>query len=239
MADIVATANNLSETHSDSSAEEVLRSAVSVFGASFAVVSSFGAESAVLLHIASKIDKNLPILFIDTGKHFAETLAYRDALIEQLDLKNVITVQPEKNDILGNDEDGTLFAHDPDHCCFIRKVIPLDKVVSGYDAWATGRKRYQNENRQALSHFELADGKIKVNPLAHWSHGDVERYLKDHNLPAHTLVKLGYPSIGCAPCTKTVSAGAPARAGRWQGSIKSECGIHLSADKQFKMPLAS
>jgi len=239
MADLEATANSLNKTHIDSSAEDVMRRALSVFGSSFAVVSSFGAESAALLHVASKVDKSLPILFIDTGKHFAETLAYRDELIDLLGLTNVITIQPEQDDLLGSDKDGSLFARDHDHCCFIRKVIPLDKVVSKYAAWATGRKRYQNESRQALAHFEVADGKIKVNPLAHWSQKDVEQYLEEHNLPKHSLVKLGYPSIGCAPCTKPVVDGAPTRAGRWQGSLKSECGIHLSANKQVKMPIAS
>lgn len=193
-----------------------------------ALVSSFGAESAVLLHMVSRIDPMTPVIFLDTGKLFAETLAYRDALAGRLGLGDIRSVAPDPADLARNDPDGTLWSLEPDLCCHIRKTEPLDRALNGFDAWITGRKRFHGGRRGALPTLEgdLATGRIKVNPLAPWSEDRLSRYLADHDLPVHPLVNDGYRSIGCVPCTRAVVPGEDARAGRWSWLDKSECGIH-------------
>jgi len=197
-----------------------------------ALVSSFGAESVVLLHLAARVDRSVPVIFLDTGKHFAETLAYRRALADRLGLTNVLDIQPAAEDLARFDAGGTLWRGDPDFCCHIRKTEPLDRALTrlggGFDGWITGRKRFQGASRQALPAIELdrATGRLKVNPLATWSAEDVQRYLAAHDLPVHPLLGRGYRSIGCAPCTRAVRPGEDARAGRWSWLDKSECGIH-------------
>ncbi len=196
---------------------------------SAAVVSSFGAESAVLLHLIAQIDPAVPVLFLDTGKHFPETLAYRDRLAALLGLSDLRSITPDPAQIAARDVAGERWSYDPDGCCDIRKVQPLGRALAGFDAQFTGRKAFQAATRAALPRFEIDDGRLKVNPLADWTKADIDGYMAAHNLPAHPLVAAGYLSIGCAPCTAAVAPGADPRSGRWQGFDKVECGIHQPA----------
>ena len=193
-----------------------------------ALVSSFGAESAVLLDMVATVDPALPVIFLETGKLFPETLAYRDELVHLLGLEDVRSVGPDRQELKALDPDGTLHARDPDLCCHIRKTHPLAAALEGFDAWITGRKRFQGGLRGALPTIEgeSSTGRIKLNPLARWSAEDIDRYLALRNLPRHPLVADGYLSIGCMPCTRPVKPGETARSGRWWGLDKVECGIH-------------
>jgi len=195
-----------------------------------ALVSSFGADSAVLLHIVSEVDRDLPVIFLDTGRLFAETLEYRTRLTEQLGLTDVRTVTPDPARLAANDPHRALWMTNPDLCCQIRKTEPLQRALSGFDAWFTGRKRFQNSQRASLRLFEADGTRIKINPLASWSIVDLKAHAERHGLPEHPLVAKGYPSIGCVPCTSRVSVGEDLRAGRWRGLDKSECGIHVPAE---------
>lgn len=206
----------------------ILEAAVKTFGDKLALVSSFGAESAVLLHLAAQVDRDIPVLFLDTGMHFGQTLDYRKNLAAHLGLTNVRDLRPAFEDLATKDPKANLWQTDVDACCHIRKVLPLDRAVEGFDAWITGRKRFQASTRMSLPVVEYADGKLKFNPLANWSPEDLTAYVEANALPAHPLVAQGFPSIGCWPCTKPVEAGADARSGRWQGLEKTECGIHLA-----------
>jgi phosphoadenosine phosphosulfate reductase len=196
-----------------------------------ALVSSFGAESAVLLHMVARIAPATPVLFLETGKHFPETLAYRDFLVERLGLTNLINLTPDAAVLQEKDENGLRWSWDPDGCCEIRKVIPLANALAGFDASISGRKGFQAKTRTGLPHFELdrtdAAGRLKVNPLADWDAARIAAYIAEHDLPAHPLVAQGYPSIGCSPCTSKVAPGEDPRAGRWRGWDKVECGIHV------------
>ncbi len=195
-----------------------------------AIVSSFGAESAVLLHLIGSIDPNIPVIFLETGKHFPETLAYRDLLIETIGLTDVRNITPDAETVAKKDETGLRWSYDPDGCCEIRKVIPLKAALAPFDAQFTGRKAFQSSTRAALPRFEVEEGRLKVNPLADWDKSRVEAYMAEHALPLHPLVEQGYPSIGCAPCTSKVALGEDARSGRWKGWDKVECGIHTAVD---------
>ena len=193
-----------------------------------AVVSSFGAESAVLLHLVARVDPALPVLFLDTGKHFPETLTYRDDLQAHLGLTNLQTIHPDATELAVRDDKGLRWSFDPDGCCELRKVRPLERALTGYDATISGRKAFQSATRANLPHFEI-DGdtaRLKVNPLATWSKADLDAYVVERALPPHPLVAQGYPSIGCAPCTSKVQPGEDPRAGRWRGWEKTECGLH-------------
>jgi phosphoadenosine phosphosulfate reductase len=194
-----------------------------------ALVSSFGAESAVLLDMVARIDRATPVIFLDTGKLFAETHAHRAALVDLLRLRDVRVVRPEPAALAGCDPHGNLWQHDPDACCDVRKSAPLEAALGGFGAWITGRKRFQGGVRWQLPTIEpeWSRGRIKINPLAPWSPADVERYRASRNLPKHPLAERGFRSIGCAPCTRPVAPHEPPRAGRWWGLDKSECGIHL------------
>jgi phosphoadenosine phosphosulfate reductase len=193
-----------------------------------ALVSSFGAESVVLLDMVATIDRTTPVIFLDTGKLFGETQDYREELTELLDLRDVRVVSPAPRDLAVHDPQGGLWQSDPDFCCHIRKTEPLEQALTGFAAWITGRKRFQGGLRGALPTIEgdAATGRIKINPLAPWSADDIERYRQLRNLPAHPLVAEGYRSIGCFPCTRRVAAGDGSRDGRWWGLDKTECGIH-------------
>lgn len=193
-----------------------------------AAVSSFGADSAALLHMIAEIDRALPVVFLDTGQHFGESLAYRDDLAADLGLTNIIVVKPDAVRLSVVDPDGTLHARDHDACCAIRKVEPMARAVAPYAAWFTGRKRFQASTRTALPVFEAVGPRLRINPLARLSAGDLAAYAARHRLRENPLVAYGYRSIGCFPCTRTVAPGEDARAGRWSGSAKTECGIHLS-----------
>lgn len=195
-----------------------------------ALVSSFGAESVVLLHMVAQVDPDIPVIFLDTLAHFPATLAYRALLVKELGLRDVRNASPDLRMLGRIDPRGDLHGHDPDLCCHFRKTEPLDEALSDFDAWITGRKRFQSGARGSLATFEVEDGsgRIKVNPLAEWSSADLEAYRTSYGLPAHPLVAEGYRSIGCAPCTRPVGAGEDPRAGRWAGSSKTECGIHVT-----------
>ena len=196
-----------------------------------AVVSSFGAESAVLLHLVSRIDPAIPVLFLETGKHFPETLAYRDTLVARLGLTDLRNLIPDPAALAAKDESGLRWSYDPDGCCEIRKVAPLAKAVAGFDATITGRKGFQSSTRANLPRFEIdisdAQGRLKINPLIDWNPEAIAAYVAEHDLPPHPLVAEGYLSIGCSPCTSKVAAGEDPRAGRWRGWDKTECGIHV------------
>lgn len=203
-----------------------------------ALVSSFGAESVVLLHMAAQIDASLPVLFIDTQMLFAETLTYQVEVAGKLGLSDVRSITADALDISVTDPDGTLNLHDKDACCALRKTNPLQQVLKGFDAWITGRKRFQSGSRAQLEFFE-ADGnrRIKVNPLAHWRPEDLQAYIETHDLPKHPKLAQGFASIGCAPCTSPVKEGEDARAGRWRDSDKTECGIHFVNGVAQRQPL--
>ena len=196
-----------------------------------AVVSSFGAESAVLLHLLAAVDKAIPVIFLETNKHFPETLAYRDELVAHLGLTNLLIVEPDMDLIAKKDENGLRWSWDPDGCCEIRKVQPLARALAAFDASISGRKGFQSATRAGLPRFEIdhtdAEGRLKFNPLASWSQADIEAYMVEQALPRHPLVEQGYPSIGCAPCTSKVAPGEDPRSGRWKGWDKVECGIHV------------
>lgn len=196
-----------------------------IFPGRIAVVSSFGTESAVLLDLVAQVNPATPVIFLETGKHFPETLAYRDRLIEKLGLIDVRSITPAADDLDWADGDGTLWRRNPDLCCQLRKVLPLERALSGFSAWINGRKRFQGGRRGHLGLFEAADSRIKVNPLATWETKDLARAFVERDLPRHPLGAQGYPSVGCAPCTSK-SGDAGSRAGRWAGSGKIECGIH-------------
>ena len=193
-----------------------------------AVVSSFGTESAVLLHLVATADASVPVIFVDTLKMFPETLAYRDTLIEALGIENSRTVEPDPAAIAAQDEKGLRWSYDPDGCCEIRKVEPLARAKYGLDSWISGRKAFQSQTRQNIARFEVEDGRLKINPLGDWVKSDLDAYFAEHDLPRHPLEAEGFPSIGCLPCTSKVLPGEDPRAGRWRGWDKVECGIHVS-----------
>ncbi len=204
------------------------RAAADLFPGAIAAVSSFGADSAVLLHMIAEVDRHMPIVFLDTGKHFEETFAYRDALAADFGLTNVRVVAPQEATLARLDPAGTLHKTDTDACCAIRKVEPMARGVEPFEAWFTGRKRFQAATRTALPVFETVGHRIRVNPLAHWTTADQAGYMRAHALRENPLVAYGYLSIGCFPCTQPVRPGEDARSGRWAGQAKTECGIHLS-----------
>ncbi|MCW5714740.1 MAG: phosphoadenylyl-sulfate reductase [Bauldia sp.] len=213
------------------SAEDVIALSVEqLFRGKVASVSSFGSESAVLLHILSRVDPTVPVLFLDTGRLFAETLAYRTELVARLGLRDVRTITPDPERLAALDPVKALWMTNPDLCCRIRKTEPLARAVKGFDAWFTGRKRFQSSTRAGLSTFEAEGGQVKINPLADWTAADLITYAEEHDLPPHPLVARGYPSIGCVPCTDRVLPGEDPRAGRWRGTGKIECGIHLGLE---------
>lgn len=201
----------------------LIAAAVSAFPGRLAVTSSFGAESAVLLDLVAQVDPGLPVIFLDTGELFDETLDYRFALERRLGLSNVVVVRPSVEERRAAED---LWRADADQCCHLRKVLPLARAVAGYDALIDGRKRAHGFGRDALSTVETAGAVVKISPLATWSAEQVEAAFVARALPRHPLVAQGYRSIGCWPCTRPTQPGEPVRAGRWVGSGKSECGIH-------------
>lgn len=210
-------------------AEGALRVALSGALGKIAMVSSFGADSAVLLHMVSKIDQDTPVLFIDTLMLFEETLEYQRSLAEHLGLTDLRVITPGKDALSKTDPFNRLHLSDQDACCDLRKTRPLEQALEGFDGWITGRKRFQGGARTAISLFEYDEEfkHLKVNPLASWDARDLAAYMDEYSLPRHPLVAKGYPSIGCAPCTSPVKAGEDPRAGRWRGTDKDECGIHI------------
>lgn len=206
------------------------------FAGKIALVSSFGAEAVVLLHLVAKVNPATPVIFLNTGKLFGETLRYRDQLTALLGLTDVRSIAPDPARIEAFDPDGVLWYGNPDMCCHIRKVEPLDRALAPFEAWITGRKGYHGGDRLGLPRLEATDdGRMKVNPLADWSQADIDAYFERFQLPHHELVAEGYLSIGCMPCTDRVEPGESVRAGRWRGKSKTECGIHLASGKRWRM----
>lgn len=224
------------ETYAGLEGRQLLEPVLRDFAGRAAVVSSFGAESAVLLHMVSEVDKSTPVIFLDTGKHFWETISYRAKLIDRLGLTGVRTIAPDAADLAAQDADGTLHQRDADQCCRIRKTLPLQNALNGVDAIISGRKRYHGAARATLDFLSIADGRLKVEPLAGFSALDISAYVKANDLPAHPLTEIGYFSIGCEPCTLPGGNAADPRAGRWAGSGKTECGIHWTLNGQAMMP---
>lgn len=218
------------ESYAGLEGRQLLEPILRDFAGRAAVVSSFGAESAVLLHMVSEADKAAPVIFLDTGKHFWETLSYRAKLIDRLGLTGVRIITPGAADLAAQDADGTLHDQNADQCCHIRKTLPLQKALDGFDVTISGRKRYHGAARATLDFLSISDGRLKVEPLAGFSALDITAYMKAHDLPAHPLTEIGYFSIGCEPCTRPGGSSADPRAGRWAGSAKSECGIHWTVN---------
>ncbi len=194
------------------------------------VVSSFGTESAVLLHLISEANAALPVIMVDTGKLFGETLRYRDQLQRQLRLSNIKIAIPEPGELAEKDPGGILWSQDIDACCDVRKVKPLAKTLNGANTWISGRKSFQANTRSQIRIFESDGDRLKINPLAMWTKADLDTYFIEHDLPRHPLEADGYLSIGCMPCTSPVREGEDPRSGRWRGSDKTECGIHRDAN---------
>ena len=217
-------------TYGGARAEDVLAGVLAEFTGQVALVSSFGAEAAVLLHMVAEIDRHTPVLMINSLMLFEETLQYQRDLSEHLGLRNVQHLHPDATDLARLDPDDRLHQRDQDACCVIRKVAPLDRALGRWPVTITGRKRFQASTRAALEVFEDDDPRLKVNPLAHWQSAEIRAYMELHDLPRHPLVARGFPSIGCEPCTTRVLPGEDERAGRWRGSEKVECGIHFGAD---------
>lgn len=206
-------------------AGEIVRWAVREFGSRFAVASSM--QDAVLVHLVAQVAPGTDVLFLDTGYHFAETLGTRDAIAATYDV-NLTTLTPEQTVAEQDAEHGPrLHDRNPDLCCGLRKVAPLNRALEHYDAWATGLRRVEAPTRvhTPVVDFDAKRGKVKVSPLATWSDDDVARYVDEHGVLVNPLVSAGYPSIGCAPCTRAVAVGEDPRAGRWAGTSKTECGI--------------
>jgi phosphoadenosine phosphosulfate reductase len=217
-------------------ASDLLRVMIgNIFKGKIALISSFGADAALLLALVSEIDNKTPVLFLETGKHFPETLQYADTLKNKLGLQNLIFLKPDSEMLNRIDTNGDLWSSDPDRCCWLRKVQPLDRAVKemGLEALITGRKRYQNSERASLETIELDDKNIfRINPLANWDKARQKEEAAKRDLPKHPLLEQGYLSIGCAPCTSPVKPGEGERAGRWRHTAKddgqkTECGLHL------------
>jgi phosphoadenosine phosphosulfate reductase len=206
----------------------IIEAAVETFGERLALVSSFGAESAVLLHLVARANPDMPVLFLDTGMLFGQTLDYRRSLAARLGLTQVRDLRPHFEDLATGDPNADLWQTDTDACCHIRKVLPLDRALAGFDGWLTGRKRFHGGARLRLSVVESSESHIKFNPLANWGKADLDAYAAEHDLPAHPLVAAGFPSVGCWPCTQPADSEGDVRAGRWAGSQKTECGIHTA-----------
>ena len=213
------------------SPQAILARAIEQYGDSLALVSSFGAESAVLLHMVAHIKPDLPVLFLDTGMLFGQTLDYRQQLAARLGLTQVRDLRPQFQDLATTDPKADLWKTNTDACCHIRKVLPLDRAIGGFDAWITGRKRFHGGDRLRLAVVEETDGKIKFNPLAKWTWGDVWHYIDVNQVDYNPLHDQFFPSIGCAPCTRAISLGEDFRAGRWwwEDETAKECGLHVKA----------
>jgi phosphoadenosine phosphosulfate reductase len=211
----------------DASPAAVIAAALQAVGREhLAVVSSFGTESAALLKVMTEVDAAIPVIFLDTGWLFEETLAYRDTLIATLGLRDVRSIKPLETTLSREDPDRELWFSDPDACCRIRKVEPLARALAPFDGWINGRKRFQGGLRATIPVVEDDGVRLKFNPFANVSREQIEAIYAAAKLPLHPLAEKGYLSVGCMPCTSRTSADEDARAGRWRGRPKTECGIH-------------
>jgi phosphoadenosine phosphosulfate reductase len=206
---------------------EVIEAALNTVGRErLALVSSFGTESAALLKVMADVDPAIPVIFLDTGWLFEETLAYRDTLIATLGLRDVRSIQPLEETLSRQDPERELWFSDPDACCRIRKVEPLARALKPFSAWLNGRKRFQGGGRADIPVVEDDGARLKFNPFANVSREEIEAIYTLAKLPPHPLVASGYLSVGCMPCSSRTAPGEDARAGRWRGKAKTECGIH-------------
>ena len=206
---------------------DLLRVMIKVeFPGRIAVSSSFGAEAAVMLDLVAQADPATPVIFLDTGKLFGETIRYRQTLTALLGLRDVRIVRPTEAEVAKRDPDGILWTLNPDACCALRKVEPFALALEGFDAWITGRKRFHGGSRAAVPTIDAEAGRVKINPLATWSRERILAHFVERHLPPHPLVADGYLSIGCMPCTDRVKPGQGLRDGRWSSTDKDECGIH-------------
>lgn len=226
--DVGARARFLQARFGAAAAADILAASIEAFRGRIALVSSFGAESAALLDLVASVDRRVPVIFIDTGKHFLQTLAYRKELARRLGLEDVRDVAPDAEERTREDARGDLWRRDVDACCTLRKVRPLARALAGFEAWISGRKQFHGGLRAALPAFEASAPFVKVNPLIRWSADDLRDYAERRSLPAHPLVADGYLSVGCWPCTHPVALGEGPRDGRWRGAAKTECGIHAA-----------
>jgi len=226
-AELEALARDAAVALEGASAERIAKWATDTFGARFCVTSSMA--DAVVAHLFSRVAPGVDVVFLDTGLHFPETLKVRDTVAATMDV-NVRSIRPR---LTVGQQDGEfgprLFARNPDECCFLRKVEPLERALTEYDAWATGLRRDESPTRAntPVVTFDAKKGKVKVNPIAAWSQADVDRYISRWNVPVNELFKKGYGSIGCWPCTRRTKAGEDPRAGRWAMFEKTECGLHV------------
>lgn len=220
-------AAKLSDKLAEASPGEIVAEALRAVGRDrLAVASSFGTESATLLKIVADVDPSIPVLFLDTGWLFPETLTYRDTLVAQLGLTDVRIISPSPEALAAKDPARDLWAVDPDACCYLRKVEPLGEVLDNFDAWINGRKRYQGGQRIAIPAVEVEGARLKFNPLARATPAEIAKMFAAWDLPRHPLAGQGFTSLGCMPCTRRTNPGDSARAGRWTDSEKTECGIH-------------
>jgi phosphoadenosine phosphosulfate reductase len=228
-ATILHSAQTLDHTLRDASPAQVIETALKTVGREqLALVSSFGTESAALLKVMAGVDPAIPVIFLDTGWLFEETLAYRDTLIAALGLRDVRSIKPLEEALSRQDPDRELWFSDPDACCRIRKVEPLARALKPFSAWINGRKRFQGGARAEIPLVEEDGAKLKFNPFANVSREEIEAIYKHAKLPPHPLVASGYLSVGCMPCSSRTAPDENARAGRWRGRSKTECGIHTT-----------
>lgn len=226
-AELIAVAEVLNARYAAASTDSLLAAMIEAeFAGAIALVSSFGAEAAVLLHMVAAIDPATPVVFLNTGKLFGETLRYRDGLVERLGLLDVRSVAPDPERLARIDPEDVLWYGNPDMCCYVRKVEPLHRALEPFAASISGRKRFHGDGRATLPLVEAVDGKIRINPLATWGKAEIDAYFAAHALPRHPLEADGFLSIGCMPCTDRVAPDEDVRAGRWRGQNKTECGIH-------------
>jgi phosphoadenosine phosphosulfate reductase len=224
--------NEILEAYAGLEGRDLVRAFARDFAGRIALLSSFGAESAVLLHMVSEVDRHIPVIFLDTLKLFPETISYRDRLVRELGLKDVRVVLPNLADIEEEDPAGSLHRLNPDRCCHIRKTLPMERAFKGFDVMISGRKRFHGATRTQLQPIGFDEQRIKVEPLAAFTALDLQNYMVTRQLPSHPLKLEGYHSIGCAPTTCTTKGGSAdnPRAGRWMGQEKTECGIHFTAN---------
>ncbi|MET0970842.1 MAG: phosphoadenylyl-sulfate reductase [Tardiphaga sp.] len=227
LSEVIAGAGEFNQALTSASPREVIATALQTVGRDkLALVSSFGTESAALLAVMAEVDAAIPVLFLDTGWMFEETLAYREQLIATLGLRDVRTLRPDEATLAAQDSDGDLWSTDPDTCCQIRKVEPLAQALAPFAGWMNGRKRFQGTSRAAIPVVEADGARLKFNPFANASLEDIKAIYTSANLPPHPLITAGFRSVGCMPCTTRTMAHEDARAGRWRGQAKIECGIH-------------
>lgn len=229
--------NQINEEMEKKKPEEIIAWAASTFMPKLVMTSSFGPESGALLHMVSRVNPNIAVFFLETGFHFPETIKYKEELTERFGLKNVIDLKADsaRREKLLADNQNVPYEKNPDLCCQINKVEPLDQAIKGYDAWMSGIRRKQTDFRKSIRIVEEYEGGMfKISPLANFTSRDIWWYLKEHQIPQHPLFEKGYMSIGCWPCTRPIQDGDDERSGRWAGKSKTECGIHLF--KEVKQP---